>query len=177
MRARELYEVAGQLGELWSLPDLSPTATIEFSDRMTTSLGRCVPSRRLIRLNARLRDGDDELLKEVLCHELAHLAVYVRFGRGAEPHGKEWRRLVSLAGYEPRRRAESVLSDTAARDQVGRDEPPTRRWASSHFEHRCPVCQSVRVARTASPRWRCSECVADGLDGELVITPLPQGDR
>lgn len=115
----------------------------------------------MVRLNAQLRDRAPDLIREVLCHELAHLAVYLRHGAAARPHGPEWRGLVEQAGYVPRRRAPRVL---------GADRAPARRRMTARFEHRCPVCQAVRIARTATLRWRCAECVADGLDGDLIVT-------
>lgn len=176
MTTEGLYEIAHELGELWSVPDLPTSATLEFSDRMSTSLGRCMPKRRVVRLHAGLQGESDDLVREVLSHELAHLVVYLRFGRRAKPHGSEWQHLVSLAGFEPRRRAARVFP--------GRDRRPARqpdgleRGATTrHFEHRCPVCQSVRVARTSTQRWRCAECVADGLDGKLIITSVSASER
>ncbi len=37
---------------LWNTPDLATRTTIEWSPRLTRSLGRCYPERRLIRLAA-----------------------------------------------------------------------------------------------------------------------------
>lgn len=148
---------------MWSIPEIGQDAEIEFSSRMTRSLGRCYPSRGLVRLNHRLREAPDSLLREVLCHELAHLVVYVRFGASARPHGLEWQQLVRDAGFVPRRRAPHMV-----------DLPPKGAAAqrSVLFEHRCPVCQSTRVARTATPRWRCAECVDDGLPGALEVSRI-----
>jgi predicted SprT family Zn-dependent metalloprotease len=42
------------------------------------------------------------VLREVLCHELAHFAVWYVHGRSARRHGLEWRELMELAGYTPR---------------------------------------------------------------------------
>ncbi len=60
---------------LWHTPDLATRTTIEWSPRLTRSLGRCYPERRLIRLAAFLEESENALLEEVLCHELAHLAA------------------------------------------------------------------------------------------------------
>ena len=60
-------------------PELAIRAKIELSPRLTRSLGRCYPDRRLIRIAAHVaqpKNGDgNTLLHEVLCHELAHLAA------------------------------------------------------------------------------------------------------
>ena len=76
---------------LWSTPDLATRTTIEWSPRLTRSLGRCYPERRLIRLAAFLEESENALLEEVLCHELAHLAARELHGRHIRPHGSEWK--------------------------------------------------------------------------------------
>lgn len=57
---------------LWNTPDLTTRTTIEWSPRLTRSLGRCYPERRLIRLAAFLDEAEKALLEEVLSHELAY---------------------------------------------------------------------------------------------------------
>jgi predicted SprT family Zn-dependent metalloprotease len=159
MTTEEIDELAIHLASLWSIPALASASTIEFSSRMTVSLGRCIPTRGIVRLNASLQADTDELLHEVVCHELAHMAVYLRHGAGVRPHGPEWRGLVEAAGYTPSVR----LSVDASLSSGAR--PRVTRW-----EHRCAVCHTVRIARTATPRWRCAECVADGLVGQMIVT-------
>jgi len=41
-------------------------------------------------LAAHLENGIGDPLEEVLCHELAHVAVYRLHGRAARTHGPEW---------------------------------------------------------------------------------------
>ena len=89
---------------LWSTPDLATRTTIEWSPRLTRSLGRCYPERRLIRLAAFLEESENALLEEVLCHELAHLAARELHGRHIRPHGSEWKALMRAAGFEPKTR-------------------------------------------------------------------------
>jgi SprT protein len=96
----------------------------------------------------------------VLCHELAHLAVHRLHGRSAKPHGPEWRALMQAAGYPPVTSLCRVVTDQSA----------DRRLSPSQFEHRCPVCQMVRLARRRVSAWRCANCVAAGLPGELIVT-------
>ena len=93
---------AERWGELWGTPGLTESVTVEFSRRFKSSLGLCRPIQGRIRLAAHLREGNGELLEEVLCHELAHVAVYRLHGRRARPHGREWKSLMSRAGFEPR---------------------------------------------------------------------------
>ena len=87
---------------LWGVPGLTESVTLEFSRRLRSSLGNCRPAQSLIRLAAHLEEKNEDLLEEVLCHELAHVAVYRLFGRSVRPHGREWKSLISAAGFEPR---------------------------------------------------------------------------
>ena len=154
---------AERWGKLWGLPKLAESVTVEFSRRFRTSLGRCRPGQGRIRLAAHLQDGNGKLLEEVLCHELAHVAVYQIHGHRARPHGPEWKGLLSQAGFEPRTRflrGEGKFPP--------RSEKPRARW-----EHRCPVCQAMRMAGRPVRNWRCAKCRNAGLPGELVITRIP----
>ena len=93
---------AEKWAEAWGVPGLTSSVTLEFSRRLRSSLGNCRPRQSLIRLAAHLEKGNEDLLEEVLCHELAHVAVYRRYGRSVRPHGREWKSLISAAGFEPR---------------------------------------------------------------------------
>src|SRR5690606_8469081 len=109
------------------------------------------------------------LLRDVLVHELAHLAVHARHGSEVRPHGPEWQRLMTLAG---RSTAATLHGDCgfhpgARPADASAAAAPARRWT---YEHRCPVCQMVRYARRPVPQWRCRACTEIGLDGALEIT-------
>lgn len=140
---------------LWGMPDLASSVSIQFSYRLRSSLGRTLVDARRIRLHVLLANTDEQLLDEVLCHELAHIVVYERFGREVKPHGPEWATLVRQAGFEPRLRI-----------GVGSEGPP---MTEGRFEHRCPVCQAVRLARRSIPNLRCKSCLEAGLEGKLLI--------
>jgi ribosomal protein L37AE/L43A len=64
-----------------------------------------------------------------------------------------------------------------ARVRIPADELPraqrVRIKKAPTWEHRCPVCQATRIARTRVTRWRCHTCRNQGLSGELVIERLP----
>ena len=158
-----LRERAQGWARLWGVPDLPDTVTVEFSRRFRTSLALCWPAEGRIRLSAHLENGDKALLEEVLCHELAHVAVHRLYGRWAKPHGPEWKGLVSRAGYEPR----TKIQRTDPR------LPPETKKPRPRWLHRCPVCQAQRIAFRPVTEWRCSECLNAGLSGELIITRLP----
>ena len=157
----QLGVLIAKWGSAWGLPDLASSVSVSFSPRMRKSLGRCHPSTGQITLRADLRKAPRERMAAVLCHEAAHVATFRLFGPAARPHGPEWKKLVSSAGFQPEVR--TVLP--------AGQRPPTRNASSIlPYEHRCPVCQSVRYARRPVRRWHCVECFAAGLGGELVIT-------
>lgn len=87
---------------IWGVPDLPSRVRIVFSQRLRRALGRCSPRTGSIRLNPGLLDAAPEALREVVCHEAAHAAVWLLHGRSARPHGREWKDLMRRAGYEPR---------------------------------------------------------------------------
>jgi hypothetical protein len=86
---------------LWGVEELAPEITVEFSSRMTRSLGRCYPDRKLIRIAQFVREDSDALVQEVLCHEAAHIAAHHLYGSSIRPHGPEWRALMQEAGFPP----------------------------------------------------------------------------
>ena len=148
-------------GRQWNTPGLAQGLSVEYSERLKRSLGRCFPSRARILLHSSLRSTSRKRLLEVLCHEVAHVATYQLHGRDVRPHGLEWSALVTAAGFSARARANCDVVLPPRRSQSRR--PLT-------VEHLCPVCLSRRLARRAVPQWRCAECIAAGLDGELLIT-------
>lgn len=87
--------------DLWCADALAPEISVELSSRMTRSLGRCYPDRKLIRIAGFVLEDSDALFREVLCHEAAHLAAYHLHGRSIRPHGHEWKELIQMAGYPP----------------------------------------------------------------------------
>ena len=156
-----LAHYVASLGRKWNVPAIANRVEIQFSQRLRSSLGRCVPSRGIVRLNRRLLVAQPGLVEEVLCHELAHVAAYELHGKRCRPHGPEWAALMRTAGFEPRVRA-----------RLSRDVQAVvhaRLAARPLYEHRCPVCQATRLARRSVPQWRCAACVAAGLSGKLVI--------
>jgi predicted SprT family Zn-dependent metalloprotease len=141
----------------WKVHRLAEQVTCEWSSRLTRSLGRAYPGRMLVRLSVLLqRSPYSPLFEEVLCHEVAHLAVHALHGSQASPHGPEWKRLLRLAGYEPRR---ALFVDNGGDHRIVR----------LAYEHTCPVCQATRVARHPHRSWRCAACRRAGLEGNLII--------
>ncbi len=156
---RRVRRVLAHLEHVWGVLGLAAGTEVEFSPKLSVSLGRTIPERRLIRLRADLESVPGPLLDEVLAHEFAHVAVWARHGAGAKPHGPEWQALVRAAGHEPRTRID------APGLQLPEPAPRTR----AVYVHSCPVCQAIRRARRPMHQWRCAACREAGRSGELVI--------
>jgi predicted SprT family Zn-dependent metalloprotease len=152
--------LAAGLNSVWGVPDLEIRVRVQVSHRLRVSLGRSLPAKGVIRIAAFLLDGPHPLLREVLAHEAAHVAVHILHGKRVRPHGPEWRSLMRRAALEPRLRVPIDEIDVGA----PMTSPRRRTW-----EHRCPVCHVRRVAARPVRRWRCAACRAAGLEGELVI--------
>lgn len=146
----------------WGVPGLEDAVDISFSTRLSQSLGRCSPSTGRIVLSESLRGRPSAEIADALCHELAHVAAFLLYGGVVHAHGREWMELVRGVGFTPR------VYRGVPRSGATRAVSVRRR--SLRFEHRCPVCQAARVARRPVLRWRCAECWAVGLSGEMVVT-------
>ena len=153
-------------GMQWGIPDLPLRVTVCYSNRLRRSLGRSTPATGAIRLNPALAHVPVSLLEEVLCHEVAHVAARLRFGRRFQPHGPQWASLVHAAGFQPAARLATARLPNGFRHGA---EPAVL------FRHHCPVCGVHRTARRAVRQWRCRACLEAGLGGGLVITTVPVG--
>ena len=153
----------------WSSPELPTTVTVRFNRRLRRSLGRAALTTGRISLHPSLCASSPSLIREILCHEVAHIVAYRQAreqgSRRIAAHGEEWADLVRAAGYEPVVRS-SVLATGQPR--------PRATDVTQHYRvaHVCPVCQTRRLARRAVPAWRCSACVAAGLDGRMEVIRL-----
>jgi predicted SprT family Zn-dependent metalloprotease len=147
----------------WSIPKLRRHVAFRRNPRLRVTVARWVVASQCVELGPRffkLRRHQ----QEILCHELAHAAALIKHGPCVSAHGREWRELVRAAGFEPKVR---WLSPRENSTRPGGPRRPARL-----YEHRCPVCQAVRIARRAMTQWRCVECVDTGLAGRLEITVL-----
>jgi predicted metal-dependent hydrolase len=66
-----LSNCIASLGVKWNASTIVSRVEIQFSDRMSSSLGRCLPIRGIVRLNRRLLRAQPALFEEVICHEVA----------------------------------------------------------------------------------------------------------
>jgi len=145
----------------WDVPELPASVRIVFSGRLQSTLGRCSPRDGLIRLNPGLLEGDPDTLREVVCHEAAHVAAWLLHGRRAKAHGSEWKQLMLQAGYAPRVRwAEAAVPDSVRE----------RRRPTVVYVHTCPICRAHWVARRTSSAWRCAACRDAGREGRLTVS-------
>ena len=99
--------------DLWGVSDLAPEISVELSSRMTRSLGRCYPDRKLIRIARFVQKESEDLFQEVLCHEAAHVVAYHLHGKSIRAHGREWKALIQKAGYPPSARYKGALLSSA----------------------------------------------------------------
>jgi predicted SprT family Zn-dependent metalloprotease len=140
----------------------------EINHRFKVSLARCYPGSYVIRVHPGLLREPDTRIREVLVHELAHLAVYENHGSAVRPHGPEWCNHMLALGLAPNVNLSFPNSrlpgSAASRSGAG-------------YRHRCPVCQFTRYSKRPQRRWRCAACSAAGLAGELVIESLSQSSK
>lgn len=172
---RDFRALVAPWAATWGLPGLDAELSIALSTRLRSTLGRCRPAAGRITLRADLVDGPSERLREVLCHEAAHVAAFRLFGRRARPHGPEWRGLVAAVGFSPRVRAPALVQEAASAEgpdskRLDGGRAPAENRPTRSYEHRCPVCHTARFARRPVLRWRCAECLDAGLEGGLLIT-------
>lgn len=172
---KDLGVLSQKLSRRWSISSTLLDIGLCFNSRLTRSVARYRRDNDVIELGPlffRLRGRH----KEVLCHELAHVAVHHLYGKQAQPHGSEWRKLVESAGFIPAAR----LPTTGYSERKTRKRKPNvglaRRSTTSRYEyeHRCPVCHMTRRARRSVSQWRCAVCVTAGLPGTLEITRVMQ---
>jgi len=118
---------------------------VRYNRRMRTRAGAAWLRERRIDLNPRLLARHPEQVHETFAHELAHLVVFVRFGRDVRPHGCEWQQLMLDAGFEPSR--------CHRMDVTGLGRKKRKYW----FLYLCRHCPGwwIQRHRVAS---RCPDC-------------------
>jgi predicted SprT family Zn-dependent metalloprotease len=159
----ELARTIQSWAELWRVVALRDHVTVNFNARLRITIARWVIASSRLEISSRFFDRRRDQ-RQILCHELAHAAAVMKYGRAVRPHGPEWCHFVRAAGFEP---VTHLVSRRAGRaiSKAGRVLPV--------YEHRCVVCQAVRYARKPVTNWRCIECVGAGLDGALEIRIAP----
>ena len=175
----ELGFLSQKLSRRWGLPKSILDVGLRLNPRLTRSVARYRRENGVIELGPRFLRLRARR-KEVLCHELAHVAVEYLYGKQSQPHGSEWRKLMESAGFVPAVRL-SATPQSLTKKAVGANaDAPITSWGGRQtmlryvYEHRCPVCQMTQRAKRPVSRWRCAECVAAGLAGDLEITRITQ---
>jgi predicted SprT family Zn-dependent metalloprotease len=148
----ELYRRAEALGRLWGIPDFAGRVDIAYSGAMRSRVGYADLQRLRVRLNSRLLERYPAELDDTLVHELAHAAAVILHGLLRRPHGREWKRLMLVAGKKP-----TTTHDLDVRG-LFRSRP---RWL---YLHHCPRCGAHRVCRRVVRRWICAACRPGTLD-------------
>lgn len=92
------------------LQSLVPLLNIKFNDRLLTCLGEANFSTKSITLSSQMwrRAGDSER-KEVIIHEICHLAADYYLGVSEKPHGKGWSFLMGKFGFVDAKTCHRVL--------------------------------------------------------------------
>ena len=155
-----------ELARTWKVPQEALGVEFVVNPRLRRAVARFLRKPRVIELGPRFFE-ESPRHEEILCHELAHVAVDFVHGTRAKVHGPEWRRLVDAAGYRPA--AQAAFASRASRVTSGKVAKTPRSSPRAVYVHRCPVCQMVRRAKRPVPQWRCAACVAAGLPGKLEV--------
>jgi predicted SprT family Zn-dependent metalloprotease len=160
----EIARTIQRWAKIWRVAGLRDRVTVQFNARLRTTIARWVIQSSRLEISSKFfGPGRDQ--RQILCHELAHAAAVMKYGRAVRPHGPEWCHFVRIAGFEP-------VTHLVSR-QAGRATSKAAR-ALPIYEHRCVVCQAVRYARKPVANWRCVECVGAGLGGALEIRIAPR---
>ncbi len=148
-------------------PELELPA-VRVSGRMRRTLGSYMPSRKQIAISSRLLAmGEDDDIRQVVLHEVAHAIVHARWGSKPSAHGREFRLVCNEIGAKPRR-----YVDVA-----------TAQWGSQvRYLSKCGHCNVliVRKRRVNSVRcicglklypksWRAVAPAEGGTDGDWVM--------
>jgi predicted SprT family Zn-dependent metalloprotease len=158
-QSARITRLVQQLADVWRVRLAG--LTVVRNPRLRTTVARYLPLERRLEVStawARARHAE-----RVLVHELAHAAAVELYGRKVRPHGKEWAGLIE--------RAERAGFKTATPRQSSATWS-TKRSSSSRFVHVCPVCHFRRIAKRRVTTWRCPDCRAAGLPGDLAIEKL-----
>lgn len=148
-----------RLAEAWGAARLVAGLRVGYNPRLCRSLARVSPAAMRVSLHRSIEDASRSVAREILAHELAHLVAAKTSRKRIRPHGDEWARLMESAGFPARPRIPFALPDSAGRTR-------------SVYNHVCPVCHAFRRAKRPVSKWRCTDCVANGLDGTLVIEEI-----
>ncbi len=159
--ARVLGQIAQRCGDAWDMPDLGQSVRVGYNPRLRTTLGQAHLQLGQVELNGRLLSEHPDELIPTLVHELAHVAVYRRYGR-RPPHGLEFRTLMRAVNLTDR----ATHSLPVARQR-------RRRYL---YLHRCSVCGQSFLARRVRRDCHCARCGPE-MDWQVLRAPDTQAGR
>jgi predicted SprT family Zn-dependent metalloprotease len=114
---------------------------VRVSGRMRRTLGSYMPSKKQIAISSRLLAmGDEEDIRQVVLHEIAHAIVHSRWGEKPSAHGREFRTACNEIGAKPRRYVDVT----------------TDKWQSQvRFLSKCGHCKVLIVRKKRMRSVRC----------------------
>lgn len=130
------------LNRLCAKHSIDPIPSIQWSTRMSKTLGRAFPRDRKITLSSWL---DFNQAMNTVRHELAHIAV--GYPSNEAPHGPKWREWAVCLGAEPR--AASLLPPTRG---------PDPRMRKLYWGLKCLSCGSRFLRAQVKPGLYHREC-------------------
>jgi predicted SprT family Zn-dependent metalloprotease len=158
-RALDCSSDLNSLATVWAHPRVSSLRVV-VNKRLQATLARWMPPADVIQVSPAAAERGQNVLRQIVAHEAAHVVVWDRYGRIVRPHGPEWMDLMRAAGTEP----QAVLMRCGERYH--------RKAPSLCFRHFCPVCHFERMAKRRVATWRCPECQAIGLPGGLNVEQI-----
>lgn len=160
----QFFDTIKEWAVLWNVPGLPGFARVSYDSNLRKSAGRSKPATGEIRLNPAFLSVHPEEFTETLCHEAAHLATYLLYGRNVRPHGQEWADLMTRAGFQPNRVCRTSFA-----------VPSPAKGPRTLYLHRCPECHYVKRDRSARVRWACPQCLERGRNVPLEIAAVYRG--
>ena len=140
-----LLAVTNRCGDVWNFPELAQQVRLGYNPRLRSTLGRALLDEARVELNTRLLREHPAHLIPTFVHELAHVAVYLRYGNVA-PHGIQFRTLMSTL----------ALPAAATHNlPTGHLRRKRRRYL---YLHRCSDCSYSFVARSIRRGYYCIAC-------------------
>jgi len=114
---------------------------VRVSTRMRRTLGSYMPSRKQIAISSRLLAmGDENDIRQVVFHEVAHAIVHDRWGDKPSAHGLEFRSVCNEIGAKPRRFVDVTTGD----------------WSSQiRYLSKCGHCKVLIVRKRRMRSVRC----------------------
>jgi len=159
-----LTAIAERCGRAWDMPDLAERVSIAYNPRLRTTLGRALLADNRVELNVRLlREHPGELLPTDV-HELAHLAVRMRYGN-VQSHGMHFRAFMR-----------AVNLSAASTHSLPTKHLKSRRRRYVYL-HRCSDCGMMFIARKVRSDCYCRQCGPEMSWNILRAPATAQGRR